>query len=619
MSTLPDNEFDLEKLFLPAWAQQESSANKYAKYEGEEERSDRRGDRRGPRPPRRDGGPRRDGAPGARRDDNRPRGGDRRGPRPEGGRGRAPGDRPDFRRGEPRERREPPAPLPEINLSLIPEEKGVESLARQIKVSGRAYPLFDIAQMILQKPERYAAAFSVKKNAEGKPIQPLFVCALDDTLWLSEDEAVAHVLKKHFNTFYQAERTPTEPPKGKYTFVAQCGMSGIILGPPNHHDYQNQLRKLHAERFSRMPFEVYKSRVKIVRDEEVVKKWIEEQSFKTEYLCLNMPEPLRLASMEAVEQHFRQNHKENIIKPVESHTLNGLAARNLRSSELVRLVRNVWEDQRRFPLQIATVLSQQFASHGLQFFKVKKTITHVSVARPHYLDMTATPVSEGVRNIVEYINANAKCTRRDLIESLAPSPAPAPIPVPSPAPTPAPAAPAGETAAVEGQPAPQPAPQPESAAPTPEQTALVADLHWLIHQGHVIEFANGILETAKKPLPKPPKPEPKVVEKPAEATASAETTTVAEAAPSAPDTAAAPTPAADATAPETEKAAGNTGLQSESGEAQSSQPVESGTSSETSAAAVPQAAPSEPAPTEPASPAPTQPLETPPSPAAPQP
>ena len=136
-------------------------------------------------------------------------------------------------------------------------------------MTGRAYPLFDIAQMILQKPERHAVAFSVVKNAEGKPSQALFVCALDDTLWLSEDEAVGHVLKKHFVTFYQAERTATEPPKGRYTFVAQCGMSGVVLGPPNHHDYQNQLHKLHSERYSRMPFEVYKSRVRIVRDEEV--------------------------------------------------------------------------------------------------------------------------------------------------------------------------------------------------------------------------------------------------------------------------------------------------------------------------------------------------------------
>jgi hypothetical protein len=382
-----------------------------------------------------------------------------------------------------------------LNTSLVPEEKGVESLARQIKITGRAYPLFDIAQMILQKPERYTVVLSTKKNAEGQPIQALFACALDDTLWLSEDEAVSHVLNKHFSTFYQADRTATEPPKGKYTFVAQCGMSGVILGPPNYHDYQNQLRKLHAERFSRMPFEAYKSRVKIVRDEEVVKKWVEDQSWKTEYLCLNMPEPLRLSGREAVEKHFRENHKDNIIKQTDSHTLTGTAARALRSPGLVRLVRTVWEDQRRFPLQIATVLSQQFASHGLQFFKVNRTITHVCVARPHYLDLTLIPVSDGVKRIVDYLNANPKCSRRQLVEALAPSPARAPIAVPS-----------------EGQPT---AAAPETAQPTPEQTMVISDLHWLIHQGHVIEFANGVLECAKKPAPKPPKPAPKAEKEPA--------------------------------------------------------------------------------------------------------
>ena len=503
MSTLPDNEFDLEKLFLPAWAQEAPSSVKYAKYEGEERRPERRDERRGPRFGNREGGP------GGRRSGPRP--GGERGPQRPGGqaapsglsdrgpRGDRPprrdqaGDRRGPRRFDPNQRREPPAPLPEIDVAVVPDERGVESLARQIKMSGRAYPLFDIAQMILQKPERHGFVFTVKKNPEGQPLQPLFVCVLDDTLWLSENEAVSHVLKRHFNTFYQAERTATEPPKGKYTFVAQCAMSGIILGPPNHHDYQNQLRKLHTERFSRMPFEVYKSRVKIVRDEEVVKKWVEDQSFKTEYICLNMPEPLRLSDMEAVEKHFRENHKDNIIKQVDSHTASGTAARGFRSPELSRLVRSAWEDQRRFPLQIATVLSQQFAGHGLQFFKVNRTITHVSVARPHYLDLALIPVSDGVKRIVDFINASPKCTRRQLIVGLAPTPAPGPAAVPVEAATPAPVEPSG---------------------PTPEQTAVIADLHWLVHQGHVIEFANGVLETAKKPLPKPPKPEPKATDKP---------------------------------------------------------------------------------------------------------
>jgi hypothetical protein len=198
----------------------------------------------------------------------------------------------------------------------------------------------------------------------------------------------------------------------------------------------------------------------------------------------------------------------------------------------VRAVRSVWEDQRRFPLQIATVLSQQFAGHGLQFFKVNKTLTHVCVARPHYLDMTATPVSEGVKLIVDYINANPKRTRRHLIEALAPSPA-----------APPPAAAGSEAAA---------APQPDSAQPTPEQTAVIADLHWLIHQGHVIEFANGVLETAKKPLPKP---EPKRPAAPAQAAAPAPAAIVGEAAAPEPVVEAALAPATDTPQPEPPAAA----------------------------------------------------------------
>ncbi len=364
-------------------------------------------------------------------------------------------------------------------------------VAKQIRITGRAYPLFDIAFLILQKPERHMVTFAVRKKQDGTPIQPLFQCALDETLWLSEDEAVRHVLDRHFATFYQAEKTQIDPPKGVYTFVAQCGMSGVILGPPNYHDYQNQLRRLHAERFARLPFEDFKARVKIVKDEAIVKKWVEDQSWKTEFNCLNLPEPLRLGSMEEVEKHFRQAHLPNIIKQIESVTLTGTVTRNIRDRELARLARNGWEEQNRFPLQLATTLSQQFASRGLQFFKVNKTLTHVAVARPHFLDLEATPVSDGVKRIVDLINATTKCTHKQLLAALAPSPK-------------VPAAPAADAApAAEGE-AAVPAP-PAASEPSPELAAVMTDLHWLIHQGHVIEFANGVLETAKRPLPKPVK------------------------------------------------------------------------------------------------------------------
>src|SRR5439155_14774666 len=135
--------------------------------------------------------------------------------------------------------------------------------------------------------------------------------------------------------------------------------------------------------------------------------------------------------------------------------------RSLRGG-LGRVAQNLLAEQRHFPMQIATSLSQAFARLGLQFFKVNKTVTHVSVARPSFLDLETTPVSEGVKRIVEFINAHPKCSRRKLIEALAPSPAPAPIPVAPPE--------GGTPNAGAGAP---PAP-PE---PTQEQTAVIGDLH----------------------------------------------------------------------------------------------------------------------------------------------
>jgi ATP-dependent RNA helicase RhlE len=83
----------------------------------------------------------------------------------------------------------------------------------------------------------------------------------------------------------------------------------------------------------------------------------------------------------------------------------------------------------------------------------------MSVARPQFLDLETTPVSESIKRIVGYINAHPKCTRRQLIEALAPSPKKPTVieikPAAPPAAAPAPDA-SGEAAA---------APQDSSAAP----------------------------------------------------------------------------------------------------------------------------------------------------------
>src|SRR5213595_2712735 len=127
MSNSPDSGLDLEALelqLLPAWAKQSPDTNRYAKFEGGDRESGSRGRDRRERP---GGAP--DRPERRRRDESgpgRPRTPEGRGgpPRREGG-GR-------FDRPRHEEQREPAVPLPEVSVSLVPEEKGVESLARQI-------------------------------------------------------------------------------------------------------------------------------------------------------------------------------------------------------------------------------------------------------------------------------------------------------------------------------------------------------------------------------------------------------------------------------------------------------------------------------------------------------
>ena len=149
-------------------------------------------------------------------------------------------------------------------MDFVPDADGVESIAKEIKLTGRSYPLFQIAARARAPGALYHPVARAEKPG-GEVTQRLFACKLDGTAWLNEDQAVRHTLGEHFDEFYETRKTETEGPKGNFTFVAQCGVTDEYLGAPNHHDYQNRLVSFHAERLARMPSDKFKSRIRIVK------------------------------------------------------------------------------------------------------------------------------------------------------------------------------------------------------------------------------------------------------------------------------------------------------------------------------------------------------------------
>lgn len=514
-------EMDLLKSLQPSWVKDDPSRAPALRH-FEDDRRDEGEGRRG-----RDGfsSPRRLAKPRGDRAEGRAQRGERREPSRQGERRSGPRDRrdgPPRRDGgrsqerEPREERLPM--LSGWEVKFVPEPRGVEGLLKQIKSSAKAYGVFDLARLVLEKSPRYSVSF------ERKDGPPLFQCVEDGTLWLSQRDAVTHVLASHLDRFYSTEKITVEAPKGIYPVIAQCGMSGVFLGPPNHHDYQLQLRKVHAERFPNVPFDIYKARIRMLRDEESIQKWKDQQTTRLVYRPLPAsalePGPVDVASTDIpaspeaaahdpatvpddaptdlpeqggsgqvpvlphlkdlaeVETHFMAHHAAQAVLPApEIFTVPGPAAVNDSAPAVLVFVRQELDRLIRFPLPITHGMSQQFVAGGLQIFKAHDNVTYVSVARPKALDRQATPVSESLAAILDYLESHAGQGRADQWKGLLALPT----------------LPAEESL---------------------KEAALLRDFHWLLLQGHVVDYATKGLELPKRSTPRPVKEAPGAVSLP---------------------------------------------------------------------------------------------------------
>src|SRR5207244_8051103 len=102
--------------------------------------------------------------------------------------------------------------------------------------------------------------------------------------------------------FYKIDITQSDPIKGNFSNVARCRMSGALLGPTNHHDYQRRLRNLYEQRFSRrMSFADYQRQIQIVTDAAEVEKWKEDARKVTTYSTVSQETPVTFSSAAETE------------------------------------------------------------------------------------------------------------------------------------------------------------------------------------------------------------------------------------------------------------------------------------------------------------------------------
>ncbi len=534
---------------------------------------------RGDRPPRRDdgggrGAPPRDrrtfhkpagpmtGAPGtpagAPAGEGQPPGGDRRrfdrgGP---GGVER----RRDFRGGE--QRREgggqqfdrAPYISPYFVATCYPEDNGFAAMVKAVRASCRTYQLFEITKAVLEKNDRFVivlqrarperpapAAPAAEGETPAKPAvpakpAPLFMSLPDHLPFDTEDAAIQHALGNNLGAFFDLQEVEVEAPKGNFPIINKCGITGELLGPPNHHRYQNILQQHHAAKLSRMPFERFRESIVSMREPEVIAQWLEKMKKAVRYTWkppvartpstppIEVPVPpvapapspvenapaletlapsadtlshvaaavpvaeapavpaapaaLTFDSIEDARLHLLANARDKVVRAVETVRFHGKLIEKLPPGEIRRALEGHVERQRRFPLDTANALRGRLRREGFTIFKKgSRGVSYVCAVKRRFR-VPGQVFSESITALIDFIEKNPMVPVKALPKSflaidVAAALAAAPLP--------------------EGTPQ---SPAPFAALP-PEQSEKLRkmsnDLRWLVMEGYVTEFSDGKL------------------------------------------------------------------------------------------------------------------------------
>ena len=340
---------------------------------------------------------------------------------------------------------------PPVTIRFLPYLPAFENVVAQIQSGSVAYSLFALARLFLEKPVGYEVCLTAKAES------PLYQLGDNGAVSVDREFLERNAFRFAQRDFYQVDVVETDPVKGNFSNVARCRLSGTLLGPTNHHNYQPQLRSLYDQRFSRrMSFADYERQIEIVSDAALIDRWKEEARKVTTYKTLREKTPVTFSSPVEAERHFRSNYMPGLIRSMNEVTIGGASSRRLPDRTLNRVIEEAWARETRSPSNMMQELASRFRQNGLQVFRHRRGMLFVSPIRVRAFVHEQAGVSPSVNAILETLSGAPGINRKQLFEKLL-----------------------GASAMEDTE---------------PSRLALASDLRWLINVGYVIEFNDGSLD-----------------------------------------------------------------------------------------------------------------------------
>lgn len=437
-----DESLILELNFVPQWARKPASE---VTFDGPARRERPRMDRRDSR----DRNRRPDRRPD-KRSDRRP---DRAPRPPRAGEADPRNDYRPQREERPRQFEREQVEMPPVRIRFLPDQSKLSAVTRKIHATRRAFPIADLANLVLGAPD---ACYVKIESGRGKDAIPIYQCKVCRTVSLDHQHAMSHATEAHLSDYFDKEDTEREAPNGVFVCVARCGITGALLGPPNHHNYEKRIKEVHQARCPGMPLAQYRDRIQTVREPEAIEKWKEESRRTTVYKLKQPPPDSEAVEMDlaAACHHFVTEIAESLVVKTRTASVPLPVARQIDDPKLRLACQVTWRRENRFPQSMVMALRAAFSHMHLHVFRAGENMHFVTAVEPAPLNPEHTV--ENIRQVLDFLGAHAGAKRAELVEGL------------------------------------QPGADKEAAA------AILAPLGWLTERGHLIEFFDGSLSV---PLP----------------------------------------------------------------------------------------------------------------------
>ena len=321
-----------------------------------------------------------------------------------------------------------PSLLKNFDIKVYPQDDTFDALIKQLRIDCKTYQLFELTQIILEKPERFVVLINRIENNESS--NPIYFCPKDKIPFDTKEEAIEHFYKNFISDFYEITDIEIDAPKGDFKSVYRCPFTQTLLSPPNYHLFQDILKSHHKSHIKGMNLADYQNKLICENDLDAVKEWSEkmkkahnfklishqtnqdnkdesdgDQSTESEIKNADIPK-IEFNSKEQAINYLLSNQEDLIIRKCDNFRLNGALLSSLPKGIIKDSILNEIQTQKRFPLDSANNIRGRLRRHKFTIYKKgSKGVSYVCSVKRKFRDST-TVFTESISELITYIESN---------------------------------------------------------------------------------------------------------------------------------------------------------------------------------------------------------------------